>query len=453
MLDDMFDGPQGVKEEQPVKVDDGSVHFADLIDSDYRMYSMYTIENRAIPSYIDGMKPVQRKLFYAMQMNKGRKIKAAEIGGSLSSYGYAHGETSAQDAVVKMAQAWAMHIPFFKGHGNFGDRMIKEASSPRYIYVSEEERIKEIFSDNDVLPVRTDDHPEPQTYLPLIPWLLAAGSQGVAVGFATKVLPRDPKQLREACVSLLEGKPLSQPLVPSYPGFRGSIEANGENGWKISGVVEPGKRATEVVVTEVPFSYDREKFYEHLCELEEGSKIVSFSDYCDSNGINFRVKLTKEQKEKLDIDPLKYLGLTESVKENFTTLDETGKLKIFDGPEQLIQEFLRYRITKKADQINFDIKKIEANLDFLKVKLDFIERVLSIGTSTVATWKVSEFRKFASSSTAIATQLINIPLYSMTKEEIEKLKAKIKVDEDELTRLNKLDPKEELKRCIKSLKL
>lgn len=449
MLDDMFN-EEGTTQVAPTPKKD-RVNFSELIDSDYRMYSMYTIENRAIPSCIDGMKPVQRKLFYAMQMNKGRKIKAAEIGGSLSSYDYAHGETSAQDAVVKMAQAWALHIPFFKSYGNFGTRMIKESASPRYIYVSEEERIKSIFTDEDVVTQRADDHPEPQCYLPLLPWLLATGSIGVAVGFATKVMPRSPKSLQKACLDILEGKAPGQ-LFPSFPGFKGTVEANGENGWKISGVVEEGKNNT-INVVEVPFSYDREKYYEHLVELEDSGKIVSFSDHCDSNGFNFKVKLNREQRAKYEVDPLRYLGLVETNKENFTTLDERGKLKIFDGPVALIEYFLQYRIGKKAEQIALDIQKVESDLNFLRLKLDFIQRVLKVGVSEVAKWKVDQFRKFANPSVPVANSLIQIPLYAMTLEEIQKLEARIKDREVEEERLKALDPKQELIRCIKALKL
>lgn len=463
MLDDIFDWSEEPKEpkeptpkilkERPAS---DRTHFADLIDTDYRMYSMYTIENRAIPSCIDGMKPVQRKLFYAMLQNKGRKIKAAEIGGSLSSYGYAHAEGSAQDAVVKMAQAWATHIPFFKSYGNFGTRMIKEAASPRYIYVSEEDRIKNIFIDNEVLQARIDDHPEPQTYLPVLPWLLACGSQGVAVGFAVRVLPRHPKTLQEACIRILDGTVDAKPLLPSFPGFKGSIEPCGENGWKISGVVEEAKGINNFTVTEVPFSYDREKYYEQLVELEESGKIVSFADHCDSGGFKFQVKLNREQREKFDLDRLKYLGLVETTKENFTTLDETGKLRIFESPTQLIQHFLKYRIQKKAEQIAFDIKKVQEQKEFLEAKLSFIEGVQQVGLTKVATWKVSELKEFASQwaeRPADAERLVQIPFYSMTEEEIAKLKEKISKEKSTLRALLELDPKQELKRCIQSLKL
>ena len=102
-----------------------------IIDTEFREFSMYTIENRAIPSVIDGLKPTQRKLLYAMITEyKGHKTKVAELGGGLAKMNYHHGEGSAQGAAIGLGSDWNNNAPVFTGHGNFGSRLVPEAAAP-----------------------------------------------------------------------------------------------------------------------------------------------------------------------------------------------------------------------------------------------------------------------------------------------------------------------------------
>lgn len=176
-----------------------------IIDTEFREFSMYTIENRAIPSAVDGFKPTQRKLVYAMITEyRGNKIKVAELGGGLAKLNYHHGEGSAQGAAVGLASDWNNNAPVFTGHGNFGSRLVPEAAAPRYIFASLSENFKKYFVDTEVAPKSNDpENPEPAHYLPIIPWVLVNGISGIAVGFKTEILPRSIKYLTSATLDLI----------------------------------------------------------------------------------------------------------------------------------------------------------------------------------------------------------------------------------------------------------
>jgi len=165
------------------------------IDTGFKAYSLYTVENRAIPSVIDGLKPAARKLVYSMLTeHSNKKVKVAELGGGLAKYNYHHGEDSAMGAVITLTADWNNNCPVFTGHGNFGSRLVQEAAGARYIFCTLSPEFKKYFIDNEVTSKSPDpENPEPAYYLPTIPWVLINGTQGIAVGFACNILPRSVK--------------------------------------------------------------------------------------------------------------------------------------------------------------------------------------------------------------------------------------------------------------------
>ena len=224
----------------------------DIINEEYRDFALYTVENRAIPSCIDGLKPVQRKVLYAMiEEHHGRKTKIAELG-SIAKHNYHHGENSAMQAAIGMAAPYLNIVPVLKADGNFGTRLIQEASAPRYIFALQSDKFEKYFTDFEVVDKSRDpENPEPQTYLPLIPWVLVNGISGIAVGFANKIMPHDPKDLVKATLAVLKGK--KQPtLTPVFPDFNGPVELIEHDKLIVKGIVNRIKRNTWEI-TEVPY--------------------------------------------------------------------------------------------------------------------------------------------------------------------------------------------------------
>lgn len=405
---------------------------SEIIDRDYRGFAMYTIESRALPSYIDGLKPSARKLVYAMITQfKGKKVKVAELGSSLPSYNYHHAEGSAMSAVVTLAADWGNNIPIFRGYGNFGSRLIQEAAAPRYIFCDLNPEFKKYFIHNEVCNPNIDvDNPEPQQYLPLIPWILVNGIEGIAVGFACKYLPHDPKDILKATIKAANGKLKSDyKLSIKIPHFKGTIEQDPTNHKRVitKGLVNRvGRNKWEI--TELPYGYDREKYFKVLSTFIEKKKIADFEDRCDESGFNFLIKTDSVQDAKCAKDPIDYFSLEKSITENYNALDEQGKLMMFENKVDIINKFVEFRIGKVREYIDYEIKRIEKDLNWCNAKLDFITDVIS---NKIAIMKISkgELVELVKNQydvvDEVANRLVSIPVYNMTQDQIEELKSTI----------------------------
>ena len=429
-----------------------------IIDTEFREFSMYTIENRAIPSVIDGFKPTQRKLVYSMiNEYRGNKIKVAELGGGLAKLNYHHGEGSAQGAAVGLASDWNNNAPVFTGHGNFGSRLVPEAAAPRYIFASLSDNFKKYFVDTEVAPKSNDpENPEPAHYLPIIPWVLVNGISGIAVGFKTEILPRSIKDLTSATLECIKSPEkflkADKPIAPSFPSFKGTVTQTGPNQWKTTGIIEyAGKYIFKI--SELPIGYDRESYVEFLNTLLDKDLIKDYDDVCSKDGFGFEVKVSLQQKTVIDNDPIKYFKLERSHTEILTTLGYDGKLKIFESVAQLIHYFVEYRTTKFGDKIAYDIAENEASVNELELKVKFIKLVINrkVDFRTSTKQQLLDFVADNVSKEDFAKKFINIPLYECTQDEVNKLEEKIAEKKTVLEQLRKTTSVELYKSRLNSL--
>ena len=419
----------------------------DIIDTELREFSMYTIENRAIPSAIDGFKPTGRKLVYSMINDyNGKKTKTAELGGSLSRLNYHHGEGSAQSAVVTLAADWNNNAPVFIGHGNFGSRLVTDAAAPRYTFVSLSDDFKKFFIDEEVAPKAFDpENPEPAFYLPIIPWVLVNGISGIAVGFKTDILPRSIESLVKATSDCLKNPEKflrdDKPITPSFPHFKGTVEHIGGNQWRTRGIVEYVGKYT-YKISEVPIGVDRESYVNFLNSLLDKDQIRDYDDICSSEGFGFLVKVSVQQKNAVDEDPYKYFKLEKSHTEILTTLGHDGKLKIFDSVAQLVHYFVQYRTSKFGDKIAYDIAKVTQELDELRDKVKFIKLVINrkVDFRTSTKQQLLDFVATTVTTEEYGRKFINIPLYECTQDEVDKLEQKIADKVTHYQNLKKMTP-------------
>lgn len=402
---------------------------AQTIDSDYRHYAMYVLENRAIPCYIDGMKPVHRKLFYAMlNEHRGKKTKVSDLGG-ISKLNYHHGESSAMGAAVTLTAEWNNNVPLFQGHGNFGSRLIQEAAAPRYIFASMNPEINKYFSDFEVCDKNSDeDSPEPQTYLPNIPWVLVNGVEGIAVGFACRYLPHSPVDIAKACQLAVKGKLKDDYVIPvTFPGFRGEVIQETPTKVVTRGIVTRVKRNTWQI-TEAPWGYDRDQMFNQLDKMMADNKIVDFDDDCNDTGFNFLVKLDSACDAKCQKDPIAYFKLEKAFTENYTALDETGKLRLFESKPEIIRAFVEYRVKKIGDKIQYDIKDVSSKLTWAMLKLnlisDVLERKIDLLTMKRADLIAYTIDEYAASEEN-AAKLTQIPIVDMTTDKLADLRLEI----------------------------
>jgi DNA gyrase/topoisomerase IV subunit A len=431
---------------------------SEIIDDEYLAFAMYTLEARAIPSAIDGMKPVHRKLIYAMlNEHKDKKVKMNDLG-SISKFNYHHGEVSATDAAIAMAASWKNNAPLFTGHGNFGSRLVQEAAGPRYIYATLSKVFEKVFIDSEVtIPSFDVENPEPAFYLPIIPWILINGISGMAVGFKTEVLPRSIKDVTDAVKACIGDRDLfvqkNKPIIPTFPHFTGTTEQISENQYKTKGMIKyTGRNLYEI--SELPIGYSREKYIIHLNEMLDKELIRDYDDLCSKSGFGFKIKVSLAQKEVIDKDPIKYFALEKTHTEILTTLGIDGRLKIFDSVAQLIAYFVDYRLTKFNDKISYDIREQKRSLEIASDRIKFIQAVINnkIDLRTTSRAGLLQFIGTHITAEEHGKQFAGIPLYSCTNDAVDELLVKIQSYKDEISRLEKMNAVDLFKDKLKTIK-
>lgn len=426
------------------------------IDTSFKEYALYTINNRAIPSAIDGLKPVQRKLLYAMLQSPdryNRKVKVAELGGSLAKFNFHHGESSASSAACSMSQAWANNVPLFSGHGNFGSRKVQEPAAARYIFCTMSRDFDRYFRDTEICPPAIDpEDPEPQYYLPVIPWVLVNGVRGIAVGFATSILPRSPDMLMKLTKKVVKNPNADIGIVPpSFPDFRGYVEHVEGNTWKVKGIVEEAG-SFGFMISEVPYGEDRAGYVSTLNDLCDRNIINDYDDQCSGDGFKFSIKCSKAQKEEiLAKDPMKVFKLEKQYTENLTMIGHDNKIKVFDTVDQVIKYFVAYRLTAFDRSIEFDKRTASDKLSELKAKVKFIKAFINQDFDIRKMNKTALLKYIEDNITKEehGKTFASIPVYNLTTDAIEAYENSIGELEEELIRLQEDTPQTRFLEALK----
>lgn len=416
--------------------------------NEWLSFAKYTVEARAIPNMIDGMKPVQRFYLYSSIVNSKRDFKkVSAVSGIISDYGYNHGESSAAGAGQLMAAEWNNNICLVEGRGSFGTRLIQEAGAPRYVYTRLHENFDRYIKDIDLSPKHEDpEHEPPAFYLPTIPLVLANGTKGIATGFATNILPRCPKDLLKKCEDYVTfGKITRNPKI-KFPDFTGKVLADHEspNKWIAYGSYEKTSK-TVMQITEVPYGFDRESYVKVLDKLEEDGDIVGYDDLCDKNGFRFEVKLKQVTSAKWnDAKIISKFKLSKSFVENLTVIDFDGKLREYDDPRQLIADFCEYRLGVLSQRIDLKKSELEELNRWLNIKIQFIQAVLDNQIEFKNKKKAQVGKQILQNTDAMETdvdRLLRINIMSLTDEMVKDLKKEIAQAKKDLAFWKKETPK------------
>jgi DNA topoisomerase-2 len=425
----------------------------EYINNEYKDYSKYVLYSRAIPHLIDGMKPSQRKILYTAIKTAKKKIKTASLSGNTISQGnYHHGDASLNEAIIKMVQPFANNAPLLDGEGSFGSRLVPEAAAPRYTYVKLGKNFEKYFIDTEVAEQSVDpEDPEPAFYLPVIPWVLVNGVKGIAVGFATDILPRHPKSLQKMCVDYANGKSIDKKIVkPHFPHFSGNI-ARDENGtWYCEGKFDNPTK-TKMNITEVPIGYTRETYVQVLDKLEQDGKIVSYTDKCNKSGFKFTIQLRRATTLS-EAQLIRMFKLKKNLKENLTVIDQNGQLQVYKNVNEIIKDFVDYRISKYKDRYDLLIANGQVRLDLLRAKIEFIKMVLDstlkFKGKTKAKIRTMLSKYFDKETIEI---LIKMPIYSLCKDELDKVVAEGKELTKQIRKWRKVDMTEQYIQEVGSL--
>lgn len=435
----------------------------DFLSNQYKEYSIYTIENRAIPSVIDGFKPSHRKIIFVAnniwKTGNEKTLKVFQLSGAVANQAYYHhGDASLSAAIINMAQSFKNSLPLLEEDGQFGSLRSPEPGAPRYIGTKLSKNFRLLYKDFELLENKEEEGEiiEPNFFLPIIPTVLLNGSSGIAVGFSSNILNRNPNDLIDSCAMLLKGRTITT-TKPYVKDFKGDFINDPENPkrWIIRGKVEI-KNTTTAKITELPPSMTYEKYEEILEDLVEKKKIVSYESNCKNN-IDYSIKFTREDLSLLDEEKLiKLLKLEEANTEIFTTLDENGKIKIFETDKEIIEYFTEFRLGYYVKRKEWMLNKLKYDLKVLLNRGKFIRAILENKLDI----KNKSKDILISDITAMNLDLIDdsydyllrMPLWSLTKELFEKLKQDYTTKKEEVANLEKVEPKNMYLEDLKELK-
>ena len=424
-----------------------------FLSNEYKGFAFYVIENRALPSVIDGFKPTQRKIIHVCSQiwktGSEKPLKVFQLGGKVASDAfYHHGNMSLENAIVTMAQKFKNNAALLEEVGQYGSLRSPQAGAPRYIGTKLNNNFKLIYKDSDLLEFKEEEGEsiEPHYFLPIIPMVLINGSSGIAVGFAMNILNRDIKSVTEACISTLKGKNITE-IKPSINEFSGEFIQDEDNNkrWIIRGKFQRVNTST-IRITELPPSMTYEKYEAILDKLCDDKVIVSYDNNCKDN-IDYVIKFTRAELEKItDEKIIKIFKLEEYSTEIFSTLDEFGKLKIFENTSDIIRYFVNFRLEYYHKRKEFMLNKMRHDLKVLSNRGRFIKAILDEKLKVNNVSKPDIIKGIEEMNLEQIDgnydYLLRMPIYSLTKELFEKLKADFTAKKAEIKVLEETDPKD-----------
>ncbi|EAH5701855.1 DNA gyrase subunit A [Campylobacter coli] len=390
---------------------DSDIELIDIensIKSSYLDYSMSVIIGRALPDARDGLKPVHRRILYAMNdLGVGSRSaykKSARIVGDVIGKYHPHGDIAVYNALVRMAQDFSMRYPSIDGQGNFGSIDGDGAAAMRYtearMTILAEELLRDIDKDTvDFVPNYDDSMSEPDVLPARVPNLLLNGSSGIAVGMATNIPPHSLNELVDGLLYLLDHKDASlEDLMqfikgPDFPtggiiyGKKGIIEAyrTGRGRVKIRAKTHIEKKSNKdiIVIDELPYQTNKARLIEQIAELVKEKQIEGISevrDESDREGIRVVIELKREAMSEIVLNNLFKSTTMESTFGVIMLAIHNKEPKIFSLIE-LLNLFLNHRKTVIIRRTIFELQKARARahiLEGLKIALDNIDEVIAL---------------------------------------------------------------------------
>jgi len=385
------------------------VNIEDEMRSSYLDYAMSVIVSRALPDVRDGLKPVHRRILYAMNdmglRPTGPHRKSARIVGEVLGKYHPHGDTSVYDAMVRMAQDFSMRYPLIDGQGNFGSVDNDPPAAMRYTEARlakiAEEMLVDIEKDTvDFMPNFDESLKEPRVLPTRLPNLLLNGSAGIAVGMATNIPPHNLSEVCDAISFLIDNPGATIDELtrfvkgPDFPtagiilGQEGIRNAYTTGHGKV--VVRarasisnmPGKGRQQIVVTELPYQTNKAAMIETMAELVKNKKVVGISelrDESDRQGMRIVIELRREAHPEQVLNNLyKHTAMQSSFFVNMLALVD-GQPRVISLKEAL-QYYIDFRHRVITRRSRFELKEARARahiLEGLKIALDNLDAVIA----------------------------------------------------------------------------
>jgi DNA gyrase subunit A len=386
------------------------VYIEDEMRQSFMAYSMSVIISRALPDVRDGLKPVHRRVLYAMYdlgntWDKPYK-KSARVAGDVIGKYHPHGEMAVYDTIVRMAQDFSMRYPLIDGQGNFGSIDGDPPAAMRYTEIRMARLGEELLADIeketvDFIPNYDDQLKEPAVLPSRIPNLLINGAAGIAVGMATNIPPHNLGEVVDGLVALVENPDITirelmkyipgpdfptggfihgkGPIVQAYNEGKGIIQTRGKAFTET--VKRTGKE--QIIISEIPFMVNKARLIEQIAGLVQEKKIEGIADLRDESdreGMRIVVELKRDAVAEIIINQLhKHTALQESFGINMLAIVE-GRPKILNLKEAL-KAFLDHRKEVVTRRTAYDLRKAEERLHILeglRIALDNLDAVIAL---------------------------------------------------------------------------
>jgi DNA gyrase subunit A len=386
------------------------VYIEDEMRQSYMDYAMSVIVGRALPDVRDGLKPVHRRVLYAMYdmgntWDKPYKKSARLVGDIIGKY-HPHGDTAVYDTIVRMAQDFVMRYPFIDGQGNFGSVDGDSPAAMRYTEIRMARLAEEILADIekdtvDFIPNYDDSLKEPAVLPSRIPNLLVNGASGIAVGMATNIPPHNIGEIVDGLVAMVGNPEITikelmkyipgpdfptagfihgkEPIVQAYSDGKGIIQMRGK------AFTETLKRTgkEQIIISEIPFMVNKVRLIEQIAGLVQEKKIDGISDLRDESdreGMRIVIELKRDAVPEVIINQLyKHTSLQESFGINMLAIVD-GRPKLLNLRD-VLRAFLDHRKEVVTRRTAFDLRKAEERLHILeglRIALDNLDAVITL---------------------------------------------------------------------------
>ena len=410
MDDDVVKNEVMKQPEQDNRPEDGIENRAveSTMEDYFLRYSMSVIIDRALPDVRDGLKPVNRRILYAMNKNGWKAphatVKSARIVGEVMGKYHPHGDSSIYDAMVNLAQNWKMRYTLVEGQGNFGSMDGDEAAASRYTEARMDKVGAELLTDIEKETVDFRDNfdgseQEPVVLPAAVPNILLNGQMGIAVGMATNIPPHNLGEVVDATVAQIDDPEISldglmqhvkgpdfptgaevyggAPMKQAYATGKGSVVIRA-----VANIEEKKNGRYQIVITEVPYGMSKEGFIEKVRELVLAKKLDHIADARDESArgkIRVVVELKKDAFPKKILNQLyRMTPLQTTFHYNMLALVDGVQPRIL-GLKEILSEFIKHRQKVVRRRTEYDLRKAKERahiLEGLKIALDNIDEVI-----------------------------------------------------------------------------
>jgi len=429
------------------------IEIEDQMKSSYLEYAMSVIVNRALPDVRDGLKPVHRRILYAMNERAWRSdrayVKAAKIVGEVIGNFHPHGDAAVYDSLVRMVQDFSMRLPLIDGQGNFGSIDGDPPAAYRYTEARlkkiSEELLRDIDKDTvNFLPNFDDTRKEPDVLPSAFPNLLVNGSSGIAVGMATNIPPHNLSEVISGVISVIDNPDITVRQImrnikgPDFPtagiivGSEGIYKAytTGRGSIIVRGVVdieETKKGKENIIIKEIPYQVNKAALISKIADLVNNREIEGISelrDESDRSGFRIVIGLKRDINSNVILNKLyKHTSLQVSFGVNLLALVDYKPVVL--DLKGILLNYISHRKTVITRRTEFELNKARERshiLEGLKIALDNIDEVIRIIRSSKTVHDADEklVKKFAFSEKQVKA-ILEMRLQRLTSLEIKKI--------------------------------